>query len=144
MPKASVFRQLQTSAFEATLFDPVVVLVLHGRKEVVLGADSFSMSRGELLLVSHDLPVMARITRAPYLAVLFDVEVPVLRDLLGGQAGTDAGASALSVHPGGPRLVDALARYLALAEDPTEAEVIGPLVEREILYRLAEIGRAHV
>jgi AraC-like DNA-binding protein len=137
LPKIGVFRQPRTSTFEASLFDPVVVLVLQGRKEVALGADSFSMSRGELLLVSHDLPVMARITRAPYLALLFDVDVPVLRDLFSGQAAADAGASALSVHPGEPRLVDALTRYLALAENPTEAEVLGPLVEREILYRLA-------
>ncbi len=141
LPKLGVFRQHRPSSFEAALFDPVAVLVLDGRKEVVLGTDSFAMSRGEVLLVSHDLPVVARITRAPYLAILFDVDVSSLHDLpldeAGATSASDGGRAALSVHAGDARLVDALARYLALAESPTDAAVLGPLVEREILYRLA-------
>ncbi len=56
-------------------------LILQGRKEMVLGADSFSMHAGDCLLISHDLPVTARVTKTPYLALLFDVELDTLRDL---------------------------------------------------------------
>lgn len=140
LAKLAVFHQPRPSSFEAALFEPVVVLVLRGRKETVLGVDAFPMARGELLLVSHDLPVVARVTQAPYLALLFDVELTMLRELyddLAEQPSSSENARSLGVHRCDARLVDAFARYLALAESPAEAAVLGPLVEREIHYRLA-------
>lgn len=140
LPKASVFRQPRPSSFEATIFEPVVILVLQGRKETVLGVDSFPMSTGELLLVSHDLPVIARVTKAPYLALLFDVDLTMLRELYDQTASvssSDARSQSLSVHTCEAPLVDAFARYLSLAESPTDVAVLGPLLEREIHYRLA-------
>src|SRR4051812_26264885 len=81
LPRLGMVRQQQPTSFEAAIYEPVIVVVLRGRKETVLGADSFPMGVGECLLVSHDLPVIARITRAPYLALVFDVDLDILRDL---------------------------------------------------------------
>jgi AraC-like DNA-binding protein len=140
LPKLGLLRQPRPTSFEAAIYEPVVILVLQGRKETVLGADSFPMGAGECLLVSHDLPVIARVTEAPYLALLFEVELNALRDLYDE---TDSSTPlpteprALSVHPCDAWLVDALARYVALVGARTDAAVLGPLITREILYRLA-------
>src|SRR5689334_20349662 len=39
--RLAVFRQHRPSAFEAGIFEPVIILILQGRKETVLGEDSF-------------------------------------------------------------------------------------------------------
>lgn len=135
-----ILRQPRPTSLEAAIYDPVVILILQGKKETVLGGDSFPMSVGECLLVSHDLPVSARIVKAPYLALIFDVELDTLRELYESMTGTLPAAQpsrSLAVHRADPKLVDALHRYLELAESETEAAVLGPLVSREIHYRLA-------
>jgi len=105
---------------------------------MVLGGDSFPMRAGECLLISHDLPVTARVTKTPYLALLFDVDLHTLRDLNEAMAASFHAAAprSLAVHSCGAQLVDALHRYLALAGAETDAAVLGPLVAREIHYRL--------
>jgi AraC-like DNA-binding protein len=55
----------------------------------------------------------------------------------GGQPPPAAPARALAVQACDARLVDALHRYLDLAGSPADAAVLGPLVTREIHYRLA-------
>jgi len=140
LPRLGILRHHRPTSFEAAIYEPVIILILQGRKETVLGGDSYPMATGECLLVSHDLPVIARVTRAPYLALLFDVELDALRDLYGEIASTPpliAESRALSVHACDASLVDALARYVALIGTRTDLAVLGPLITREIHYRLA-------
>lgn len=135
LPHLGVLRQHRPTSLEAAIYDPVLILVLEGRKETVLGGDAYPMGPGDCLLVSHDLPVVARIVKAPYLAVLFDLDLALLRDLY--LELPEAETRALSVQRCEPRIVDALARYLSLADHPRDASVLGPLVARELHYRLA-------
>jgi AraC-like DNA-binding protein len=124
---------------EATLYEPVMCVVLRGRKETTFGERTFDMGAGDCVLVSHDLPVVSCIVEAPYLALLFDVNLDTLRSLceeLGASMLGEAGARALEVHAAPPLLLDALGRYLGLAETHTDAKVLGPLLAREIHYRL--------
>src|SRR5690606_22063280 len=105
--------------FEATLYEPVVCVVLRGRKETAFGDQSFDVRTGDCLLVSHDLPVVSRIVEAPYLALLLDVNLELLRGLydeLGGAALDRTEARAFEVQGPPPQLLDALGRYLALAD----------------------------
>ena len=124
---------------EATLYEPVVCVVLRGRKETTFGERTFDVGAGDCVLVSHELPVVSCIVEAPYLALLFDVKLDTLRSLyeeLGAPMLGDAGARAFEVHAAPPLLLDALGRYLGLAETSTDAKVLGPLLAREIHYRL--------
>ena len=70
-----LLRQDAPSSFEASLYAPVLCLILQGRKQVSIGERTLSFGPGECLLVSHDLPVCSRITKAPYLALIFEVDV---------------------------------------------------------------------
>lgn len=148
MPDALVLQCADPTPLGATLYEPVACLILQGAKEVLLGDRSFCLGPGDVLVVSHDVPVNSRITTArpgePYLAVILSLDVSLLRSLYdeaGRAAGEDAGAeptgpAALASTAADPRLVDAIARYLALADDAVEARVLAPAIRREIHFRL--------
>ncbi|MBK6696024.1 MAG: AraC family transcriptional regulator [Myxococcales bacterium] len=139
MPGLLVLRRDAPSAIEASLYEPVLCLILQGRKQLSLGAETLSFGPGECLLVSHDLPVRSRITKAPYLALVLAVDVATIRKLydeVAGSALDGARGRAAETHRADPGLLDALRRYLKLADAPADAKVLGPLVLKEIHYRL--------
>jgi AraC-like DNA-binding protein len=139
LPGLQVLGYPVATEFEATLYEPVVCVVLRGRKETSFGDHTFDVSAGDCLLVSHELPVLSRIVEAPYLALLVNVNVDLLRGLydeLGGAVLDTTEARALEVHPAPAALVEALARYVALADSPIDGKVLGPMLAREIHYRL--------
>ena len=138
-PGLRLIQQHATSPVEPALYEPVLCLILQGRKEVSIGDRVLSLGPGECLLVSHDLPVTSAVRRAPYLALLFDVEIAAVRRLheeVAESAADRARASAAETHRASPGLLDALRRYLALADSPADAKVLGPLTSQEIHYRL--------
>lgn len=132
-------RQDTPGPFEASLYEPVFCLVLQGRKQVSTAGRTLSFGPGECLLVSHDLPVRSRVTMAPYLAMVFAVDLSTIRKLhdeVAEAVAADAGARAAETQRADPGLLDALHRYLELAGSPADAKVLGPLVSTEIHYRL--------
>src|SRR5687768_11436466 len=134
-----LLRQDTPSALEFSLYEPALCLILQGRKQVLLGQQPLSFGPGECLLVSHDLPVRSRITRAPYLVMVLAVNLTTIRKLYDEvtELALDTGpARALETHRADPGLLDALHRYLALADSPADAKVLGPLISKEIHYRL--------
>ena len=134
-----LLRQDSRSSSNASLYEPVLCLILQGRKQVSIGAQILSFGPGECLLVSHDLPVCSMITKAPYLALVLEVDVATIRKLYGEveESALDSErARAAETHRADSGLLDALRRYLALADSPADAKVLGPLVFKEIHYRL--------
>jgi AraC-like DNA-binding protein len=134
-----LLREESPSSFEASLYEPVLCLILQGRKQVSIGEQTLSFGPGECLLVSHDLPVRSRITEAPYLALVFEVDVATIRKLYDeiAESSLDSRcAHAAEMHRADSGLIDALRRYLALADSPADAKVLGPLISKEIHYRL--------
>jgi len=139
MARLLLLKQDFPSPLDVSLYEPVLCLILQGKKQVSIGEQMLSFGPGECLLVSHDLPVRSRITRAPYLALVFEVDVATIRKLydeVADSALDGEGARAAETYRADPSLVDALHRYLLLADSPAEAKVLGPLVSKEIHYRL--------
>ena len=134
-----LLRQDTPSAFEASLYEPVLCLILQGRKQVSIGGQTLSFGPGECLLVSHDLPVCSRVTSAPYLALVLRVDAATIRKVRDEVAESVLDSErprAAVTHRADSGLLDALRRYLALAESPSDAKVLGPLISQEIHYRL--------
>ena len=138
-----LLRYVKPTELEATLYEPVVCLILQGRKMTALGAHSLEFGAGESLIVSHDLPVVARVTEAsesePYLAMIFQLDLGTIRSLYAEIDDIDPEEdpiSSLQVHPTEEAILGALARYLALAETPLERKILGPAYQREISFRL--------
>jgi AraC-like DNA-binding protein len=139
MAGLALLRQRTASALEASWYDPVLCLILQGRKQVWLGEQALSFGPGECLLVSHDVPVSSRVTKAPYLALVLAVDAAIIRkfyDEITEPMRDDERARTAVTHRADPGLLDALRRYLALADSPADAKVLGPLVLKELHYRL--------
>lgn len=125
--------------FEATLYEPIVCVALRGCKETAFAERTLEVGAGDCLLISHDLPVVSRITEALYVALLLSVNLDTLRGLydeIGAALPDKAERRALEVQKATPPLLEALNRYVALAESPTDARVLGPMIAKEVHYRL--------
>jgi AraC-like DNA-binding protein len=139
LPGLTILKYHHVTAFESSLYQPAVCLILQGRKETLLGEQTFKLGVGDCLLISHDVPVVARIKEAPGLAVLFDVELGALRSLydeVADAASEAAQVQTIEVRKAEEPVVNALLRYLALAGSATDAKVLGPMIAKEIHYRL--------
>ncbi len=127
------------SPLEAMVYRPVACLILRGRKQVTVGERAQSFGQGECLLVSHELPVRSQITRAPYLALVFPLKLETLRELESAVATEDedeAAIQAVQMYRADAELIGAMGRYLELARREADHRVLGPLVSKEIHYRL--------
>ncbi len=139
----TLFRSNTKTELEATIYDPVICLILRGEKETTIGNRPIRFGAGESLIVSHTLPVVSRITQAspesPYLAVILSIDLGILRALyheLEEIPANDRLASAMSADKAGEDVLNALSRYLALASQPVERKVMAPLILKELHFRL--------
>ena len=138
-----LLRHRQPTPLKATLYEPVVCLILHGRKEVIAGDESVVVGPGQALVVSHEIPVISKITVArpsePYVAVVVRLQLSVLRSLydeVGEMNWKDASPSTLTVHEASPQLTDTINRYLKLSDDPIAQQVLESSIRKELHFRL--------
>lgn len=143
IPGLFLLRETQPTAFEAMVYEPIVCLILQGRKETTIGEQVFDVPAGRCIVVSHDVPVLARVTeasdQAPYLAVVISLDLAVLHSLYHevGPAGAAQGpARCMEVAPADNPTLGVIGRYLDLLDDATGAGVLLPLVRKELHFRL--------
>jgi len=142
-PDLVLLRHFAPTAFEAVVYEPLICLILQGAKETTLDDRTFRVDQGQSVIISHDLSVSARITAAsaqcPYVALVFKLDLALLRNLYESSEVYDSNrgaADSIAVDRIDDAIVDALKRYLVLADDAAGAMVLGPLVVRELHYRL--------
>lgn len=143
LPGIHIMRVDTPTPVEAVVYNPVICLILQGAKDVTIGTRTVTAQAGDALLVSHDVPVISKITQAsaaqPYLALILSLDVSLVRglyDQLGDTLSDTAEARALNSMPADSAWVTPLARYLSLMDDPLAAQVLGPATLREIHFRL--------
>ncbi|MFK7930944.1 MAG: AraC family transcriptional regulator N-terminal domain-containing protein [Myxococcota bacterium] len=129
--------------FEALIYKPVVCLILQGAKETVVGGVTQRVGAGQLIIVSHALPVTARVvaaeTERPYLSLIAPLELGILRSVyteMDHSEAPEAEANGFSVGDADAHLIDVFVRFAALADDPVDARLLGPSIRRELHYRL--------
>jgi AraC-like DNA-binding protein len=143
LPGLSIFRREVESDIEAFIYEPVLCLILQGSKVTSIGDQVVELKPGDAVLVSHDLPVVSRITKAsvdePYLAVILLLDLRLVRSLYDQVADApmpDAYGRSLSAGQAEPAWIAPLVRYFELMDNPLDAKVLGPSIRREIHYRL--------
>lgn len=138
----TVLQHERPTVAEATLYQPIICLILRGAKETTFGGRRVRVGPGQVLLISHDVPLVARVRDAPYLALVMTLDLALLRALneeIGDLDGLPVEpASSHRVDLADAALVEAFARLLALVVDGSEVDVrvLGGLIRREIHYRL--------
>lgn len=125
------------------VYEPGLVLVVQGRKQALLGDELLVYDALHCLVVSVTMLPLAQIVEAsaakPYLCLRLDVDARELGGLMHElpEAGAVAPSRGLNVARVSAPLLDAMLRLLRLLDAPAgDAAVLGPLVQREILYRV--------
>jgi len=137
------------------LYEPVFALVVQGEKQLVLGNNIFTCGEGTFAVVSVDLPITFQISRAtpeePYLALALLLKPAAVAALLLDAASTTTadGAPAaaemmgLGVSRAPGELLEAVLRLVRLLEQPRDLPIVGPIAEKEILWRLLCSEQGH-
>ncbi|WP_224371079.1 AraC family transcriptional regulator [Hyalangium versicolor] len=122
---------------------PVLGMVAQGYKRTVLNDSVFTYGPGQYLVASLELPVTGYIVRAsrevPFLGLSLALNPSVIAELLLEALPMERGAgqaSAIGVSDASAELLDAFVRLLRLLDRPMDMPVLGPMIEREILWRL--------
>jgi AraC-like DNA-binding protein len=142
-PALSLFRANSTGVPTCALYEPGLGLALQGAKQILLGQQSFLHEPGSYMVTAVDMPVSAQVLRAsdgePCLCLTFRLDLQRIRELLPEvqlARGVVASVPGLSISPLEGGLLDPLLRLVRLLESPRDLAVLGPLIERELLYRL--------
>lgn len=144
IPRLKLIRGSRPTGPRHALHEPALCIVARGKKRVILGDEVYLYGPERYLVVSVDLPVVAQVLEAdpesPYLCFRLDLDAAVIGELLAeaglGAARGKGSGPGLSLSPADPGLLDAAVRLVRLLDAPGDAEVLAPLAEREILYRL--------
>jgi AraC-like DNA-binding protein len=123
---------------------PAFCVIAQGSKEIYLGDDYYRYDPGHYLLATVELPIVIQIGEAsceqPHLSLRLNLDPAIVGSVM-VEAGLPserghANAKALDVSPLDADLLDATLRLVRLADSPSEARILMPLVTREIVYRL--------
>ncbi|ADJ49405.1 AraC family transcriptional regulator [Amycolatopsis mediterranei S699] len=154
--------KVETSEPHHSLAEPLLVVMAQGGKRLLLGDHVHEYRAGQYLLVGTDLPVTGHFVgatpRTPALGLGLALRPTAIAPLLLEAPPRTPPASPIAIDDAGPELLDAALRLLRLLDHPSDAPVLAPLIEREILWRLltgphgglvrriglADSGAAHV
>ena len=139
-----LLRQHATTDLTATVYQPLLCLILQGAKQVGSSTRTLTVGAGQSLIVSHTLPVVSRITKAsreaPYTALVFPIDLDLLRSLAPAVPPVLTGPSSdpfsICLGDTDSGLDDALLRYYRQCENDETRQLLAPITSREIHARL--------
>jgi AraC-like DNA-binding protein len=117
----------------------VMAVIAQGAKRLAIGDRVYDYRPGQYLVASVDLPITGHYTHAspdePALGFGLILRPSAIAPLV-------LNADAASAPPGigvadaSPELLDAVVRMVRLLDSPDDRDVLAPMIEREILWRL--------
>jgi AraC-like DNA-binding protein len=121
-----------------------ICLIAQGKKQVLLGGDSFIYDANHFLISSVNLPITANIMEAskekPYLGLILELDLQEISQLIvdSDYSGTQNKEAQKGIAVGtlSQPLLDAFVRLLSLMDEPESIKVLAPVIKREIFYRL--------
>lgn len=144
IPALSLIREERPTEPRNYMQEPSVCLIAQGKKRLLQGKDCFVYDSNHYLITALDLPVVAEVIEAsgerPYFSLRLSLDQRTISELMVESAlPAPRGASreqAMTVSELSLPLLNAFLRLLDLLDEPESIPVLGPLVEREICYRL--------
>lgn len=124
--------------------EPILGIVVQGKKEVLLGEETYHYGTAQYLVVSVDLPICGFAVEAtpdkPYLGFKLNLDSVQLCDII-AQTNPDMGKKENSVRglfisDANASLIDCAIRLTQLLDTPQDIPFLAPMIIREIYYRL--------
>ncbi len=144
IPGLTLHRRTAPTAPASVTYEPSVAVVVQGRKRVELGRATFFYDESQFLLTSVDLPVISQVLEAsessPYLCMRLKLEMPMVRELLSREeiqvTAAPSGNPAMTTAETTVEFLSAFCRLMDLLNSPRDIPFLGPLIQREIVYRI--------
>lgn len=144
IPRVAMVRGVIPEHELATVYEPMINLILQGSKSMTVGEQMFDYDPATYFVMSVELPAIGVIRSdaagAPYMAVALTLVPSILAELIAGLppgCAEDRG-NAFSVAAVTTELLDAWTRMLGLMASPADIAALAPAYEREILYRVLQ------
>jgi AraC-like DNA-binding protein len=133
------------------LYEPSIYVVANGRKTGFLGGRTFVYDPNHYLVLAAPLPFEC-VTEAgpdgPMLGLSVNVSPTVVSDLVvrmeAERQPEPAEAGCVRATPLDPAMSDAAVRLLEVLRTPIEADILGPGIVREIVYRALRGPQGHL
>lgn len=127
------------------LYRSMICFILQGSKRVAINDNFLSYNREHYLISALDLPLTGQIIDAeggqPYVAVSLVLDPAILAPLAASMVPVRESVQkgiGIAVNPMTDSLRATLLRLLTLLDTPDDIPILGPMVERELLYRLLQ------
>jgi AraC-like DNA-binding protein len=124
--------------------EPSFCVIAQGSKDILLGHQRFRYDSAHYLIATVSVPATGQVveasTQRPYLGFRMVLDAAVVTSVMVESGHVeprgDEAMTAIDVSPLDVNLLNATLRLTKLIESPHEYRVLGPLVVREIVYRL--------
>lgn len=143
-PRLTLFCKTRPTPCYMASVEPSLSIFLQGRKRINLGPEEFLCDETTFLISCIDVPIQSQIVQAtksaPQIAIRLRIDMQTVRDMLSKVDLPDHGSQpkrhGIALGKTTPGLLDAASRLLDLLDTPEDIPVLGPLIEREIIYRI--------
>jgi AraC-like DNA-binding protein len=127
-----------------TVYEPTLCIILQGKKETLLGKETYHYGAAQYIVVTVDLPLSGIIVEAtpdqPYLCFKLSLDATQLWDIIDQiQRSPDQPESSvrgLFVSDANAPLIECATRLTRLLDTPQDIPFLAPMMIRELYYRL--------
>ncbi|MBD2076881.1 AraC family transcriptional regulator [Phormidium sp. FACHB-592] len=133
-----------------TVYEPTLCIIVQGKKETLLGKETYYYGTAQYIVVTVDLPLSGNIIEAtpeqPYLCFKLSLDATQLWDIIDQiQRHPDQKESSvrgLFVSEANAPLIECATRLTRLLDTPEDIPFLAPMMIREIYYRLLMGGQS--
>jgi len=144
IPRLTLHQRTAPTAACHVTYEPGVIVVPQGRKQVQIGSDTLTYDSSRYLLTSVDLPTVTRVAEAskdaPCFAVSLKIDISIVREFLSREelhlSDAPPESPAMSTGPVTVEFLSAWCRLLDLLSSPEDIPFLSGFIEREIMYRI--------
>jgi AraC-like DNA-binding protein len=136
-------KEVDVSELNETIYEPALCVVLQGAKQTNLDNRILRLSSGDSIIISHHVPVYAKITQAsievPYLSLIIKIDLKIIRSLafeIEQIVEKQDRAFSVDSEKADSALINTIDRLITTMEDPLEAELIGASLFKELHLRV--------
>src|SRR5215475_4002373 len=138
IPALQILRADATYDRVHSMHRPSLCFIVQGAKIVRVGERMLRYGTEEFLYSSVELPITGEVTEAtprrPYIVLVLEIEPHIVFDLVSGAANAERRTAQRAIFVGrDERMTDAFRRLLRCLADPGDAQVLVPMVIREIV-----------
>lgn len=146
VPVLTLFLQTAPSTCYWTSVEPSISVFLQGKKRINIGGENYLCNENSFLVSGIEVPAQSQIIEAseevPQIAMRLRLDMPMVREVLTREDLPEPKPSSLrrglAVGQTTAVLLSALSRLIDLLDTPEDILFLGPLLEREITYRILQ------